>query len=316
MHSNNSKQGPDPIYHQTLPRIIDPHILATKRGMLAVIWSFVGLIMITFAQALVVYFSQSVALLGDTIHNLGDAFTAIPLGFAFIFGQRQPTKRFTYGYGRLEDLAGIFVILTVLGSAIFAGYASIERFFNPQQIEYIWAVGIAAIIGFLGNESVAILRIKIGQEIGSAALVADGHHARIDGLVSLGVLVSVVGEQLGYPLADPIMGIVITLMIMKIVWETSVSVLTRLLDGIDPHIVDQIHEVACCIREVKEVNDVRARWIGHRLHAEINITVDQNMSVEEGHEIANQVRYALFDRLRFLSYVTIHVDPPHISKKE
>jgi cation diffusion facilitator family transporter len=297
--------------HEHTHGVIDPSILATKRGIWAVKWSFVALMATTTIQALVVYLSGSVALLGDTVHNLGDAFTAIQIGLAFIFGQRKPTKRFTYGYGRLEDVAGVFVVLAILISGLFAGYASIERFFNPQQIEYLGAIVFASIIGFIGNEAVAIFRIKIGKEMGSAALIADGYHARTDGLVSLGVLLSVLGVWLGYPLADPIIGLLMTLMIFKIVWESSITVFTRMLDGVDPDLVDKIKDEASNVKGVLGVNEIRVRWIGHQLHAEVNITVDKGISVEEGHQIATQVQHELIHHLQFLSKVIIQVDPIH-----
>ena len=293
--------------------VIDPSILATEKGIWAVKWSFVALMSTTTIQALVVYFSGSVALLGDTVHNLGDAFTAIPIGLAFIFGQKKPNKCFTYGYGRLEDVAGIFVVLAILISGLFAGYVSIERFFNPQKVEYLGAIVFASIIGFIGNEAVAVFRIKVGKEMGSAALIADGYHARIDGLVSLGVLLSVFGVWLGYPLADPIIGLIMTLMIFKIVWESSVTVFTRMLDGVEPGLVDKIQDEAIQVKGVLGVNEIRVRWIGHKLHAEVNITVDKVISVEKGHQIALQVKHELIHHLQFLTKVIIQVDPANAS---
>ena len=264
-------------------------------------------------QAFIVYLSGSVALLGDTIHNFGDAFTAVPLGIAFLLQRKKPNKRFTYGYGRVEDIAGIFVVLTILVSALFAGYTSIDRFLHPQTITHLGAVAVASLVGFIGNEAVAIFRIKVGKEIASAALIADGYHARTDGLVSLGVLFSVLGVWLGYPIADPIIGLCITAAIFKIVWESSIAVFTRTLDGVDPDLVDNIRQEAAQVHGVKEVTEVRVRWIGHHLHAEINITVDKHLSVEEGHNIAKEVRHELFHHLKFLSNVSIHIDPSNAS---
>jgi cation diffusion facilitator family transporter len=141
-------------------------------------WSFVGMFITAFIQVIIVYYSGSIALLADTIHNFGDALTAIPLLFAFMLARWKPTQRFTYGYGRVEDLAGVFMVLMILISAIVAGYVSIDRLFHPQEVTFLWAVAAAALIGFIGNEAVAQLRIRVGTEIGSAALVADGYHAR------------------------------------------------------------------------------------------------------------------------------------------
>ncbi|HEY8187360.1 MAG TPA: cation diffusion facilitator family transporter [Pyrinomonadaceae bacterium] len=295
---------------------INPSILTNERGIWAVKWSFIGLLVTTLLQAVVVVLSGSVALLADTIHNLGDACTAIPLAIAFVLARRKPSKRFTYGYGRVEDLAGVAVVLTILASAIVAGYESINRLFHPKPVSYLWAVSAAAIIGFLGNEGVAIFRIKVGKEMGSAALVADGYHARVDGIASLSVLVSVIGVGLGYPLADPIIGLLMTALILRIVWQSAQSVFTRLLDGVNPEVIDEIKGAANHTAGVEDVTDVRVRWLGHRLHAELNIAVNPECSVSDGHEIALRTRHELLHKLPFLSGVTIHVDPTNASGEE
>src|SRR6266704_2312512 len=165
--------------------IVDPSITTSDRGLWAIKWSFVGLAATAMLQLFVVLISGSVALLADTIHNFGDAATAIPLAVAFWFARKTPSERFTFGYGRVEDLAGVAIVLTILVSAIIAGSESIERLLHPQDVSYLWAVMAASIIGFLGNEAVAVFRIRIGREINSAALIADGYHARVDGWTSL-----------------------------------------------------------------------------------------------------------------------------------
>ena len=288
---------------------VDPSILSTDRGIWAVKWSFLGLLATALFQIAIVLLSGSVALLADTIHNFGDAATAIPLWIAFTLARRKPSSRFTYGYGRVEDLAGVAVVLTILFSAIIAGYESINRFFHPQSVTYLWAVIIASVIGFLGNEAVAQFRIKVGKEIGSAALIADGHHARVDGLTSLAVLFGAVGVWLGYPLADPIVGILITVAILRIVWESGKSIFTRMLDGVDPEVIDEIRHTVNHTAGVSDISEVRVRWLGHRLHAELNIAVSPELSVEKGHEIAKEVQHRLLHHLRYLSNVTVHVDP-------
>ncbi|MHB1056225.1 MAG: cation diffusion facilitator family transporter, partial [Thermoleophilia bacterium] len=279
----------------------------------AVKWSLVGLLATALIQVIVVVYSGSVALLADTIHNFGDAATALPLWIAFMLARRKPSKRFTYGFGRVEDLAGVAIVLTILLSAIIAAYLSIDRFFHPQAVTYIWAVIVASMIGFLGNEAVAQFRIKIGKEIGSAALIADGHHARVDGLTSLAVLFGAVGVWLGYPLADPIVGLLITAAIFRIVWETGKSIFTRLLDGVDPEVIDEIEHAVSHTPGVCNVAEVRVRWLGHRLHAELNIAVSPELSIEKGHEIAMEVRHQLLHQLRYLSSATIHIDPENVS---
>jgi cation diffusion facilitator family transporter len=288
---------------------VDPTIVTTQRGVWAIKWSFLGLLATALVQAGIVWLSGSVALLADTIHNIADAGTALPLGVAFILVRWRPSRRFTYGYGRVEDLAGVIIVLTILGSAIAAGYESLNRLVHPQPVEYLWVVMAAAVVGFIGNEAVAAFRIKVGNEIGSAALVADGYHARVDGLTSLAVLVGAVGVWLGYPLADPLVGLVITAVILSIVWESGKAVFTRLLDGVDPALIDEIVHAAHHVPGVRTVTEVRARWIGHRLHAELNIAVDDALSVQDGHTIAKEVRHALLHHVRYLANAVIHVDP-------
>jgi cation diffusion facilitator family transporter len=288
---------------------VDPLILTTGRGIWALKWSLLGLLATALFQIVVVWLSGSVALLADTIHNFGDAATAVPLWVAFRLARWSPSTRFTYGYGRVEDLAGVTVVLTILFSAIVAGYESIERLFHPQTVGYLGAVVAASGIGFLGNEAVALFRIQVGKEIGSAALIADGYHARVDGLTSLAVLFGAVGVWLGYPLADPIVGLLITVAILRIVWQSGTSVFTRLLDGVEPGVIDDIKHTVTHLPGVCDVTEVRVRWVGHRLHAEVNVAVDAALSVQEGHERAKEVRHQLFHRVKYLSDAIVHVDP-------
>lgn len=288
---------------------VDPSIATTSRGMWAIKWSFIGLLLTALIQVVVVVFSGSVALLADTIHNFGDAGTAIPLWIAFAFARRKPSKRFSFGYGRVEDLAGVVIVLIILFSAIVAGYEALDRLVHPRTIGYLWAVALAAVFGFIGNEAVAVFRIRVGKEIGSAALVADGYHARVDGLTSLAVLIGAVGVWLGYPLADPLIGLLITAAILRIVWQSGTVVFTRLLDGVDPDVIEEIAHAAHHVSGVRGVSEVRARWIGHRLHAEVNIAVAPDLSVAAAHTIAKEVHHQLLHHLRYLAGATIHVDP-------
>ncbi|GIK36721.1 MAG: cation transporter [Chloroflexota bacterium] len=293
--------------------VVDPSIISTERGIWAIKWSFIGLFITALLQVGVVIFTGSVALLADTIHNFGDAATAVPLWIAFSLAKRKPSSRFTYGLGRVEDLAGVVIVALILFSAAVAGYESVQRFFNPQPVQYLWAVVAASIIGFAGNEAVALFRIRVGRDIGSAALVADGYHARTDGLTSLAVLLGAIGVWLGYPLADPIIGLLITVAILQIVWQSSQAIFTRLLDGVDPEIGDEIRHAAGHVAGVEAVSEVRVRWLGHRLHAEINIAVRPDLSVEAGHKIALEVQHELLHHLRYLSGASIHVDPANAS---
>jgi len=303
-HSHTHSQG-----HSHTHGTVDPSILATSKGLWAVKWAFIGLMITAVLQIFVVFMSGSVALLADTIHNFGDASTAIPLAIAFSLARRKPSKRFSYGFGRVEDLAGVIIVFLILFSAVVAGYESVNRFLNPQPVEHLQAVAIAAIIGFVGNEVVAQFRMKVGKEIGSVALVADGYHARVDGITSLAVLIGAVGIWLGYPIIDPLIGMLITISILKIVLDSSKLVFTHLLDGVEPEVIDKVKNITESVEDVHEVTDLRVRWIGHRLHAEINVSVDSSLSVEEGHEIANTIREKLMENFSYLSGTTIHVDP-------
>jgi len=288
---------------------VDPSLATSERGIWAVKWSFIGLFITALIQVVVVVLSGSVALLSDTIHNLGDAATAVPLGIAFALTRLGTSRRFPFGYGKAEDLAGVIVVLIILFSAIVAAYQSIDRLFNPQPVGYLWAVVAASVVGFIGNEVVAIFRIRVGRQIGSAALVADGYHARTDGWTSLAVLLGALGVWLGYPLADPVIGLLITVAILGIVWQSAKTAFTRLLDGLEPEVIDEIRHAAGQVAGVENVAEVRARWSGHELHAEVNVAVAADLTVAEGHAIARDVNHQLLHHLRYLRGVVIHVDP-------
>jgi cation diffusion facilitator family transporter len=270
--------------HRHAHGAVDPSIAASEHGIWAVKWSFVGLFITALLQVVVVALSGSVALLSDTIHNFGDALTALPLWVAFAMSRLGSSRRFTFGFGRVEDLAGVMVVLIILFSALVAGYQAVDRLVNPQPVEMLWAVAAASLVGFIGNEAVAVFRIRAGRRIGSAALVADGYHARTDGWTSLAVLLGSVGVWLGYPLADPIVGLLIAAAILGIVWQSGKTVFTRLLDGVDPAVIEEIRYAAIRVTGVEDVAEVRARWLGHELHAEVNMAVDAELSVAEGHE--------------------------------
>lgn len=288
---------------------VDPRIFTSSRGLWATKWSFVALFITASVQLVVVLMSHSVALAADMIHNFGDATTAIPLAAAFILARRPPSRRFTYGLGRVEDLAGLFVVLMILTSAIVAGYVAIDRLVNPHPVEELKAVVIASIIGFVGNEGVAIFRIKVGKQINSAALIADGYHARTDGWTSLAVLAGAIGVFLGYPMADPIIGLVITVAILVVVWQSIRTVSGRMLDGIEPDTLDGIEKTAASVPGILGVSDVRARWLGHRIHAEVTVSVPATLTVVEAHHIVESAEHALMASNPALAGVSIHTHP-------
>lgn len=299
----------DQTHHDHSHGATDPVLLTSRRGIFAVRRSLVVLLATAGAQSLLAIFSGSVALMADTIHNFGDALTAVPLWVAFLLIQRRPTERFTYGYGRVEDLAGVVIVGAILASAGVVAYEAVTRIVDPQPLRYLPAVALGAVIGAVANEAVARFRIKVGREIHSEALVADGSHARADALTSLAVLAGVAGVWLGFPLADPVVGLLIAVVILRIAWTSGKAVLLRVLDAVDPAIVEEVKQVARETAGVEEVTEVRVRWIGHRLHAELNLAVDAALTIEQGHDIALDVRHRLLHQLHYLSGATVHVDP-------
>ena len=288
---------------------VDPALRDSRAGMRALLISLVILGITAAVQAVLVVVTGSVALLADTVHNVGDAFTAIPLGAAFLLGRKAASDRFPYGLHRTEDLAGLAIVIIIFFSGAYAIYEAINRFINPQDPSHLWILVAAGVIGFAGNELVAEYRIRVGRQIGSAALVADGQHARVDGITSLGVVVGAVGAMLGFPLADPIVGLLIGLLIMKIVWDAARHIGSRMLDGIEPEVVESIRSAAAAVPGVEAVYEVRARWVGHRVWTEINIGVDGDLSVLEGHDIARDVQHDLSHDVDHLGTVVVHVDP-------
>jgi cation diffusion facilitator family transporter len=247
---------------------IDDAMEASRAGIRALIISFAILLVTTILQAAVFFISGSVALLADTIHNFSDALTAVPLWVAFVLGRRAATRRYTYGYGRAEDLAGLFIVAVVALSAIVAAWQSIDRLFHPQPLHNVWWVIVAGLIGFAGNEAVAIYRIRVGRRIGSAALVADGVHARTDGFTSLAVVIGGIGVLLGFPLADPIVGLIISAAIFVLLIGTIRSIGRRLMDGIEPELLDRVEHALEHVDGITRVDRVRLRWVGHRLEGD------------------------------------------------
>ena len=285
--------------------VIDATIATTDQGIWAIKWSAIVLLATAALQIAVVLISGSVALLADTIHNLADATTAIPLWIAFVLVRRKPTATFTFGLGRVEDLAGILIVLIILFSALFAGYEAIDRLIHPQAIHYLGWLTLAGIIGFIGNEVVAVFRIRVGRDINSAALIADGYHARTDGLTSLAVVVGATGVWLGFPLADPIIGLLISFTILGIVWQSARSVLTRMLDGVEPGLVAEIRHAAEHVTGIEKIVEIKARWLGHLLHVDVTIAVDDAMLLASANDIVASLKSELFHHIPGLAVANV-----------
>jgi cation diffusion facilitator family transporter len=290
---------------------VDTALESSAIGIRAVKVSLVGLGATAIVQVVIAVVSGSIALAADTIHNFSDALTAVPLWVAFALGTRPATRRYTYGYGRAEDIAGLFVIAMITLSAIVAGYEAVLRLIHPVAIEHVGWVAAAGVIGFLGNEVVAMYRIRIGRRIGSAALVADGLHARTDGFTSLAVLFGAGGVALGYPLADPIVGLIITVAILAVLRGAVRDIFRRLMDAVDPELVDTAETTLAARPGVRSVRRVRMRWIGHRLHADAELDIDPAISLEDAHRIAHDAEHQLTHAVPRLDSALVHAYPAH-----
>ncbi len=290
---------------------LDTALESSAIGIRAVKVSLVGLAATAAMQVVIAVISGSIALAADTIHNFSDALTAVPLWIAFSLGRRAATRRYTYGYGRAEDIAGLFVIGMIALSALIAGYEAVLRLIHPVAVGHVGWVAAAGVIGFLGNEGVASYRIRVGRRIGSAALVADGLHARTDGFTSLAVLFGAIGVALGYPLADPIVGLIITVAIVAVLYRAVRDIFRRLMDAVDPRLVDTAEACLAARPGVRSVRSIRMRWIGHQLHADAELDIDRNTSLEDAHRIAHDAEHELTHAVPRLNSALVHAYPAH-----
>ncbi len=288
---------------------VDSALESDERGMRALKISFAALMVTSLIQVVIITFTGSVALLADTIHNFSDALTAVPLFIAFRLARRPPNPRYTYGYGRAEDLAGLFVLAMITLSALIAGWQAIDRLINPQPLDNLgWLFG-AGVIGFAGNELVALYRIRVGNQIGSAALVADGYHARTDGFTSLAVALGATGAWLGFERADPIVGLGISIAIFAVLRGAARQVLRRVMDAVDPDLVERIATIAADVPGVREVPRSQARWLGHRLSANLTIVVDAELTAAAAHAVVENVRHELVGEVARLDTVDVQIEP-------
>ncbi|MEP7292758.1 MAG: cation diffusion facilitator family transporter [Chloroflexota bacterium] len=297
--------------HEHAPLAGDPAFTANQEGIRTVWLAVLALGVTSFLQIGIVAFSGSVALLADTVHNVGDTLNSIPLLVAFYLARRVATRRYTYGFGRAEDVAGIFIVLSIAVSAGIVFWESFQKLINPQPMQNIPWVAAAAIIGFLGNEAVALLQIRVGRKIGSEAMIADGLHARIDGITSLAVLIAAGATLVGLPILDPIIGLLIGVAILFITRDAAIRIWYRLMDAIDPSLVTQIEHYTAEVSGVQAVKRLRVRWVGHRLFADIAITVEDGHSLAESSQIAQNIEHTLGQAIPHLSDVTIQVDPQY-----
>ncbi len=292
---------------------VDADLYGNQAGLRAVQISTAGMLLVSAIQFAIALIGGSAGLFADALHNFGDVFTTVALWIAFVISSRTANQRYTYGYYRAEDLAGIFIVLVIIASAVAGAVESIQKLTSGNVPTHIYLSMAAALVGVVGNELLAQYKISVGKRINSVALVADGQHSRIDGLTSLAAFAGLIGVMLGFPIADPIAGILITLVIIIVVFTTSRSVLQRLLDAVDPHVVPSIITTALAVPGVEAATDVRARWVGHTLHVVMNIEVNAELTLSKAHAIAEEVRHRLFHKIKGISEVVIHTDPSSAS---
>src|SRR5579863_515864 len=288
---------------------VDADLYGNRAGLRAVQISTAGMLLVAIIQFAIASIGGSAGLFADALHNLGDVFTTVALWIAFVISNRAANQRYTYGYYRSEDLAGIFIVLVIIASAVAGAVESIQKLTSGNVPTQLYLSMAAALVGVIGNETLAQYKIAVGRRINSVPLMADGQHSRIDGLTSLAAFLGLVGVRFGLPIADPVAGIVITVVIITVVYSTSRSVLQRLLDAVDPRVVPSIIGKAQEVPGVEAVTDVRARWVGHTLHVAMNIEVNPELTLVKAHAIAEEVRHRLFHSIKGISEVVIHTDP-------
>jgi cation diffusion facilitator family transporter len=282
---------------------------ANREGMRVLVISIAALGATAVLQVMIVAWSGSVALLADTIHNFSDALTAVPIGVAFWLGRRPPDHRYSYGYGRAEDLAGVFVVVVMTSSAVVAGWQAIGRLVEPRAIDQPGWVALAGLVGFVGNELVAHHRIRVGRRIGSAALVADGLHARTDGFTSLAVLGAAVGTMVGWDLADPIIGLAISVAIFNVLRHATRDICWRLMDRVDPELVERMTHDLGLVNGIVAVDRVRVRWIGHELHADAEVALAPTLPLAAAHDVLEEARHRLLHTIPRLADILLHPNP-------
>lgn len=297
-------------HHHDVAESIDPALEGSHEGIHAVKVSLVALAVTAALQLVIVAFSGSVALLSDTIHNFADASTALPLWVAFALGRRAPSRRYTYGYGRAEDIAGLFVLVMIGGSALLAAWASIGRLLDPRPVEHAWLVLGAGVLGAAGNEFVARYRVRAGRRIGSAALIADGMHARTDALTSLAVAAGAIAVLAGYPRADALVGILISAMILLVLKDTSLAIYRRMMDAVDPGLVARAEQAAIEVTGVRGVGRLRMRWVGHRLYADVEIALDSQTDIASAQRVADKVRQQIVQQVAGVEDVVVQMCTP------
>jgi cation diffusion facilitator family transporter len=287
------------------------------QGLRAVKVSAAGLALTAAVEFAFVAASGSVALLADGLHNLGDVFTTVTLWVAFRVGRRQPDRGHTFGFARAEDVAGVLVVLAIAASAVVAAGQSMAKLAGgvPALRNPGWALA-AALVGVAGNEAVARYKLTVGRRINSVPLEADGRHSRVDGLASLAAAAGIAGAWAGWPAADPLAGLLLSAVIAWVLVGTTRDVLARLLDRVDPEVIDEVEAAAASVAGVEAVHGTRARWVGRSLHVLVHAEVDPDLPLRAAHDIGERVRHAIFHAVAGVAAVDLHLDPAGVDEHD
>ncbi|MHB8512149.1 MAG: cation diffusion facilitator family transporter [Actinomycetota bacterium] len=281
----------------------------TKTGLRAIRLASVALGASAALRLTIAIISGSVALLASGLDDLGDVLTTIALSLAFVASRRAADERYTFGYQRAEDLGGVLVVIVIWVSAGIATFEGIDKLIHHRGVGHIPLALAAASIGLLGNGFAAFYKIRVGRKIGSEPLVADGKHAMTDGLAAIAAIIGLIGARSGASWADPVAGLAVAVAIGWVAFQATRQVLTRLLDAVDPSIVNRISEVALHTDGVMGLGRVQARWAGRSLYITMTVAVDGHLPVDDAHEIAEHLHHEVLHRIPEVAQVDIHVDP-------
>lgn len=297
--------------HHHVPDVSGPE--GTRDGLRTILVSAGILLVSATIRFVVVALTGSVALLAAALDDLGDVLTTSALFVAFKASRRAADQRYTFGYSRLEDLGGVLVVLVIWGSAIYAAVEAYRKLVGSNEVDYVGVAMAVAVLGAATNGAVALYKIRTGRRIGSEPLVADGKHAATDSLASIAALVGLVFVAAGFEKADPIAAFVVVLAIAYIAWDASRTVLARLLDAVDPSLIEGIVHVTGHVGGVVSVGRIQARWAGRALYVIVTVAVDGSLSVGAAHDVSERVHHAILHEVPGVAQVDVHIDPwePH-----
>jgi cation diffusion facilitator family transporter len=274
----------------------------------AVIVSAVALAIASAVEFATSISGHSAGVLADALHNAGDVLTTLVLLVAFAVARRPATRRFTSGFGRVEDVATLVIVLVIVFTAAAAALESLGRLLSTQGYSNSVPAMGAAIVGVIANLSVSEYKIRVGRRIRSMALEADGLHSRLDALVSAGAFLGLLLAWMGFAIADPLAGIAVTIAIVYILAGTVGRLVLHMMDAVDPEVIEHITKAAASVKGVLGVHDVRARWVGRELVAVLHVDCPADSTLAQAHDIAQAVEQEVEHQVPAV-HLDVHMDP-------